>query len=336
VKGATRGRTVFVRYRRSPLLKNVPGVMVSKTIKCSQVLLLLFFTEALIPQFPRARGPFKTSIRTLSTLLASSLDMPPLVIETPANDFTTEYYQFVLPNGIPTTIVRVNAAEKSSCSLAVKAGAQDDPTDRQGLAHFTEHAVFLGSVKFPEERAYKEFLSKNGGSSNAGTGMESTVYKFEVNSKSFPHSLDLFSQFFKQPLFTEDAIAREVMAVDAEDSKNRIIDGMFAENITVLLYNRIQLYYLEVLHSIITAVISVIFITYHTLGRRILQVVKDLMLPDHPYAKFSTGNVKTLASGDAEKNKYEVTKAMRAFHVKHYKPENMVRSLLSFLSFLSI
>jgi hypothetical protein len=28
--------------------------------------------------------------------------------------------------------------------------------------------VFLGSKKFPEERAYKEFLSKNGGSSNAG------------------------------------------------------------------------------------------------------------------------------------------------------------------------
>jgi secreted Zn-dependent insulinase-like peptidase len=57
-----------------------------------------------------------------------------------------------------------------------------------------------------------------------------------------------------------------------------------------------------------------------------LQVTKDLMIPDHPWAKFSTGNVKTLASGDAEKNKFEVTKAMREFHVKHYKPENMVCS----------
>ena len=57
-----------------------------------------------------------------------------------------------------------------------------------------------------------------------------------------------------------------------------------------------------------------------------LQVTKDLMIPDHPYAKFSTGNVRTLASGDAEKNKFEVTKAMREFHVKHYKPENMVRT----------
>ena len=37
-----------------------------------------------------------------------------------------------------------------------------------------------------------------------------------------------------------------------------------------------------------------------------LQVTKDLMIPNHPYAKFSTGNVKTLANGDAEKNKFEV------------------------------
>ena len=199
--------------------------MVSKSVKCSQALLLCLFTEAYFPSLPRHAGAHRHITRAFSSVGGSSLDMPPLIIETPANDFTTEYYQFTLPNGIPTTIVRVDASEKASCALAVKAGAQDDPLDRQGLAHFTEHAVFLGSVKYPEERAYKEYLSKNGGSSNAGTGMESTVYKFEVNSASFPHSLDLFCQFFKEPLFTEDAIAREVMAVDAEDSKNRIIDG---------------------------------------------------------------------------------------------------------------
>ena len=61
----------------------------------------------------------------------------------------------------------------------------------------------------------------------------------------------------------------------------------------------------------------ILFYWYHHIstGRRMLQVTKDLMIPNHPYAKFSTGNVKTLANGDAEKNKFEVTKAMREFHV---------------------
>ena len=66
-----------------------------------------------------------------------------------------------------------------------------------------------------------------------------------------------------------------------------------------------------------------------------LQVSKDLMIPNHPYTKFSTGNVRTLASGDAEKNKAEVTKAMRAFHVKHYRPENMVCALTPYFFYLS-
>ena len=116
--------------------------------------------------------------------------------------------------------------------------------------------------------------------------MESTVYKFEINYESFPHSLDIFSQFFKRPSFTENAIAREVMAVDAEDSKNRILDS-----------------------------------------RRVLQVTKDLIIKDHPYAKFSTGNVRTLAYGDAEMNAPDLSKAMRNFHLHHYKPENMALCL---------
>jgi len=38
-----------------------------------------------------------------------------------------------------------------------------------GLAHFLEHAVHLGSAKFPDEKDYKLFLSQHGGSSNAST-----------------------------------------------------------------------------------------------------------------------------------------------------------------------
>ena len=89
----------------------------------------------------------------------------------------------------------------------------------------SEHAVFLGSEKYPVENEYKNFLSRNGGSSNAGTGMEHTTYKFNVNSNAFSNALDIFSQFFKKPLFDTGAIKREIMAVDAEDSKNRIIDS---------------------------------------------------------------------------------------------------------------
>lgn len=79
------------------------------------------------------------------------------------------YYQFILDNNIPVTIVHDKKSEKSSCSLAVKVGAASDLVP--GLAHITEHAVFLGSVKYPIENEYKNYLNKHGGSSNAGTGI---------------------------------------------------------------------------------------------------------------------------------------------------------------------
>ena len=57
--------------------------MASKTLKYSQFLLLFFFTEALIPLLPRSIGA-KLINRALSTVCASVITMPPLLIETPA------------------------------------------------------------------------------------------------------------------------------------------------------------------------------------------------------------------------------------------------------------
>lgn len=203
----------------------------------------------------------------------------PASLEVPLSSLSmdVEYSQFVLPNGIRATIVRDPISEKSACALAVGTGAADDPEDYPGLAHFTEHMLFLGTRKFPDENHYKKYVSKHGGSSNAATGMESTVYKFNVISDAFEGGLDIFSQFFKEPLFNENSTAREVRAVDAEDSKNRIIDG-----------------------------------------RRSLQVFKSLLLPNHRYAKFSTGNAKTLAKGSPEENSLTTRTVMQEFYRKNY------------------
>ena len=49
-----------------------------------------------------------------------------------------------------------------------------------------------GTEKYPAENHYKQFLSKHGGSSNASTSMETTVYKFDVNHAHFEEALDIF------------------------------------------------------------------------------------------------------------------------------------------------
>ena len=63
---------------------------------------------------------------------------------------------------------------------------------------------------------YDSYLNMHGGSSNAYTTDEATVYYFEVQPEYFEGGLDMFSNFFVNPLLTEDAVEREVKAVDSE------------------------------------------------------------------------------------------------------------------------
>ena len=193
-----------------------------------------------------------------------------------------KYSKISLPNGIRGFIVQDVNSELAAAAVSVKTGAANDPVDYAGMAHFTEHMLFLGTEKFPVENYYKDFLNRNGGKSNAGTGMEETTYKFDVNARSFQTAVDIFSQFFKCPLFNEESSSREVRAVDSEDSKNRILDG-----------------------------------------RRFLQVMKSLIISDHRYAKFSTGNSDTLAKGDPDIEAPKTREVMSNFYKKYYRPSEM-------------
>ena len=78
--------------------------------------------------------------------------------------------------------------------------------------------------KYPVENAYSSFLNSHGGSSNAYTSQENTVYYFDVQNDHFEDALDLFASFFICPLFTESSTSREIQAVDNENTKNLQVD----------------------------------------------------------------------------------------------------------------
>ena len=89
-----------------------------------------------------------------------------------------------------------------------------------GLAHFCEHLVFLGTKKYPDEAEYNAYLARHAGYSNAYTGLENTNFFFELSSAGLKEGLDRFAQFFISPLFNQDCVERELLAVDSEHSKN--------------------------------------------------------------------------------------------------------------------
>uniref|UniRef100_A0A8C9XCT4 Nardilysin convertase n=1 Tax=Sander lucioperca TaxID=283035 RepID=A0A8C9XCT4_SANLU len=112
--------------------------------------------------------------------------------------------------------MRVCVCFQAAAALCISVGSFSDPDDLPGLAHFLEHMVFMGSEKYPAENGFDAFLKKHGGSDNASTDCERTIFQFDVQRKYFREALDRWAQFFICPLMIEDAIDREVEAVDSE------------------------------------------------------------------------------------------------------------------------
>jgi secreted Zn-dependent insulinase-like peptidase len=127
-----------------------------------------------------------------------------------------EYKQLVLANKMQVLLISDPGTRKAAASVSVNTGSRDDPKTRQGLAHFLEHMLFLGTEKYPEPDAYQAFISEHGGSHNAYTAFEETNYFFDVDADSLEPALDRFAQFFIAPLFNKEYVAREIHAVDSE------------------------------------------------------------------------------------------------------------------------
>jgi insulysin len=145
----------------------------------------------------------------------------------------------VLDNGLRVLLVSDPRLNKSAASVAVGAGALDDPEGRDGLAHFLEHMLFLGTGKYPDAGRYQRFIEANNGAWNAYTAGSVTNYHFEVRHEAFADTLDMFAQFFIAPLFTPEFTEREINAVNSEFQMRlendfwrqfQLMKGFFLEN----------------------------------------------------------------------------------------------------------
>lgn len=125
-----------------------------------------------------------------------------------------------LANGIKVLLASDPNVEKARAALCIMIGFMSDPWELQGLAHFTEHMVFMGSRRYPDENRVFSFLHGHGGQVNAFTTNDATCYYYEVDAEYLSESLDIFADMIVDPLFPEETAKREIHAVDYEHKKN--------------------------------------------------------------------------------------------------------------------
>lgn len=127
-----------------------------------------------------------------------------------------KYQAITLENGLRVLLIENNETNKSAAALAVNVGHFSDPVKRQGLAHFLEHMLFLGTTKYPDGSEYQKFISQHGGSHNAWTATEHTCFFFDIQQQYFSSALERFSQFFISPLLSKEFVNNERQNIDAE------------------------------------------------------------------------------------------------------------------------
>jgi len=143
---------------------------------------------------------------------SSNLQEP---IEKSAND-QRQYQRIRLANSLDVLLISDPTTDKAAAALDLYVGSYQNPKQRQGLAHFLEHMLFLGTKQYPQADAYQTFISEHGGSHNASTGLEHTNYFFDINAEYLTDALDRFAPFFTDPLFDAGYVDRERKAVESE------------------------------------------------------------------------------------------------------------------------
>ena len=101
----------------------------------------------------------------------------------------------VLANGLRYCILRNKKPEgRFYVNLEVNAGSTDEEAHERGLAHFLEHALFLGTRKYPTQQDMKKLLRRLGmaynADANAFTDFKTTTYTFSAPVKGSAKSVE--------------------------------------------------------------------------------------------------------------------------------------------------
>lgn len=145
-----------------------------------------------------------------------------------------EYRLLTFANGFEALLISSDDEKKikAAAAVSVAVGSFSDPPGRcEGMAHYLEHMLFMGSAKYPGEDQMEQFLTKNGGYSNAYTASAHTNYHFEVNKSELHQALDMFAQFFIAPLLKTDSAERELNAIESEFRLTQNSDSSRVEHV---------------------------------------------------------------------------------------------------------
>lgn len=114
-----------------------------------------------------------------------------------------------LPEGPRVITARLPAARSVSVAAYVRAGSRLEAPEQAGMAHFLEHLTFKGTAAYPSTRKLSEAIEGVGGSFNAATDREATVYWVRVPRRETERAMEVLGELIARPTLDPSEIDRE-------------------------------------------------------------------------------------------------------------------------------
>jgi predicted Zn-dependent peptidase len=121
----------------------------------------------------------------------------------------------VLPNGLRVVTQSMPSARSVAVGLFVGVGSRREDDAHAGLSHLLEHLVFKGTRGYPDPGGLSEAVEGCGGSVNASTDRELTVYSAKVPAEAAARGLEVIADLVFRPLLRRgDLVGEKPVIVD--------------------------------------------------------------------------------------------------------------------------
>jgi len=118
-----------------------------------------------------------------------------------------------LPNGLRIVTAELPHTRSATVSVYVGAGSRYESDSQAGLSHFLEHMLFKGASRRPTAREISEAIETVGGSHNAATDRELTVYYAKVPSPAALEVVDIICDMVRAPIMDPLELEKERMVI---------------------------------------------------------------------------------------------------------------------------
>ncbi|MBU4319783.1 MAG: insulinase family protein [Nitrospinae bacterium] len=103
---------------------------------------------------------------------------------------SAEVKEYKLDNGLKVLVIEDHKAPLATFQIWYRVGSRDEPAGKSGISHLLEHMMFKGTPKYGS-KAFSKMVKKNGGTDNAFTTKDYTMYYQTLSSDRIDISIEL-------------------------------------------------------------------------------------------------------------------------------------------------